>query len=359
MKNLILFLSVFMMAMILTGCNDEFLTRSLTEVTDQPVEESLPTEGGDDAEEEASVVTEEKLIRSRTIGNRARRDHKGYEQIGTWSDSRISGHRGSVSRYSQDQTASVQYTTFLSSTNYCVSVYRITHPNSTDKALVEVQSGSDYLSVQTVNHRLPEDQKGWIHLGVYPFQKDQEARVTVSHHPESNGGILRADEVRFKRVRPGFDCQGRVAKKIGKKGVIDNRSRATSGYREQGTWQTSSLPGYRGKISRYSHGGQASATFTALTQAGDYCVSLFRVTHPNSTTALRVTVSEGQERGLLADIVLDSSAAVEETGWVEVGTVSLSGESAAVVKIQRDESDGGRGVLRADAVRFVRGGCQK
>jgi hypothetical protein len=291
---------------------------------------------------------------------RPKKDSKGYNQLGHWEQSSLTGFKDSISRYSLEEDASVEYkTNKIGPGKYCVSVYKVAHANSESDTSVEVFEDEVLITSKSVDYR---SKGGWEHIGEFDFGSKKEAKVVISRGENSNAGALRADEVRFLKMKDGFDCLGRKYAKIKKNAVIDNKfdpsadkpKKDSPGYRESGVWLKSSLPGFKNSISRYSSDEEAFVTYSGVVSQPNYCVKVFRVTHPNSAKEVRVSVSQGETT--IEEVVLDYALTPIEQGWVEIGNLSFDVTKPVVVKVEKISA--GSGVLRADAVRFQSKACK-
>lgn len=298
-----------------------------------------------------------------TIDNKAnevtgkpKKDSKGFEQEGVWEQSDLPGFKNSVSRYSSDPTAKVTYSTNkVGQQKYCISVYRVTHGNSIDKANYEIFDGGQSLANITVNYKYDNQKTGWYNLGEFEFT-GADASVELSRDINANNGFLRADALRFKKLKDGHDCLGKPFKTVNKNGIIDNRrdekaakpKKDTDGYRESGNWEQSTLPGYKGLISRYSEQEDASVSYTAKVQNREYCIQVYRVTHENSVNAADVTISQNESP--LAAMQIDHKMSSDQSGWVSLGRYQFNENDIVNINISRPNDV--TGILRADAIRF-------
>lgn len=289
-----------------------------------------------------------------------KKDSRGYSQFGQWEQSVLSGFKKSISRYSTDVDAYVEYSTNkIGAGKYCVSVYKVSHENSESDTLVEVFENDQLLASKSFDYRTAG---GWSHVGEMNFAVKQSAKVKVSRGENSNGGVLRADEVRFLKMKEGFDCFGRKYARVKKNKVLDNKfdpsadkpKRDSAGYRESGEWKQSVLAGFKGSISRYSSDADASVSYSAMVTNSNYCVKVFRVTHPNSAKEVKVSVS--QEDQIVDEVIVDYSLAESEKGWIEIGNMNFDKSKPVVVKIEKALGDSG--ILRADAVKFQSKMCK-
>ena len=289
-----------------------------------------------------------------------KRDSKGYSQDGVWEQSSLKGFRDSISRYSREADASVTYeTSKLGSARYCVSVFKVKHSNSESDTSVKLFDDEVELASKSFNYTIGG---GWTHIGEYNFAGEKVSRVVISRGDNSNGGVLRADDVKFIKLKEGYDCYGRTYANVKKNAILDNRfdidavkpKRDSAGYRESGVFQKSSLKGFRDSISRYSTDDQAYVTYTAMVQNPKYCLKVFRVSHPNSATEVKISVSQGLS--VIEEVIIDYSVASSEKGWVEIGNMNFDIAKPVVVKVEKVSS--GAGVLRADAVKFQKKACK-
>jgi hypothetical protein len=315
--------------------------------------------GGD--ESDTSNVGKKTIV----IANRAdenvgkpKKDSAGYEELGVWEQSRILGFKNRISRYSSDPLASVTYTSDkVKQSRYCLSVYRMTHANSIDKALYQIIDDENPLAEKTIDHRADETEKGWYNLGEHSFSSGV-AKVVLTRSDDAGAGVLRADDIRFRRLEEGFDCQGKVVRVVKKHAVLDNRKdenntsskRDTNGYRQQGSWSQSVISGYKGKISRYSFERDASAHYYAQVTEPEYCVRFYRVTHPNSSKLVSITI---KVNGVARDEKqYDYALAVDQKGWVAFGNYSFSKDDQVEVIIKKAGA-ADDDVLRADALQLT------
>lgn len=296
--------------------------------------------------------------RNENITGKKKKDSKGYFQEGTWSQSSLSGFKDSISRYSSDPMAQVTYlTSKLGNARYCVSVFRMTHPNSIDKASYDIWSGQNKIETIEITHALSAGQKGWYHLGEFNFKANADSSVVLSRSAASNNGFLRADEIRFKRLdRSNIDCHGKKYSTLKKRKIIDNRFDASnsstkkniSSYRESGFWEQSSLSGYRNTISRFSRDESAFVTYGFKPQQDNYCLSIYRVTHPNSSE--EVVISMIQDGQIIFEQTIDYRLNASEKGWIKLDRIDVTPNLGLTVKIERANLDGK--ILRADAVKL-------
>ena len=317
-------------------------------VTTEPVDPTPDTIVGKN-----SITVDNK---ANELTGKPKKDSKGFEQEGTWEQSSLPGFKNSISRYSSDPTAKVTYSTNkVGQQKYCISIYRVTHGNSIDKANFEVFDGGQSLANITVNYKYDNQKTGWFHLGEFEFT-GADASVELSRHANADNGFLRADALRFKKLKDGHDCLGKTFKTVKKNGVIDNRKdenaskpkRDTDGYRESGPWKQSTIPGFKGFISRYSEAEEASVTYTAKVQNREYCLQVYRVTHENSVNAADVTIS--QNDSALAAMQIDHKMPSSQSGWVSLERFQFNDNDTVSIKISRP--NGVSGILRADAIRF-------
>lgn len=345
---LILLISVF-------GCSEEEDTGAASVAPGNDTNEEFVAP----IDPEISTLGKKQVIIDNKVNentNKPKRDDRGYLQEGVWEQSTLTGRKNSISRYSSDPTAKVTYQTEkLGPQKYCVSVYRVTHSNSIDRAHYEVFDSGLSLGSVIVDHRFDSNQSGWHHLGEFQFT-GTDGEVVLSRDANANNGYLRADAIRFKRLKEGHDCLGKTFKTVKKNGVIDNRhdpsvekpKKDDHGYREQGTWEKSSLPGFKGRISRYSDDANASVSYTAKVEAREYCLAVYRVTHPNSVDEADIAIS--QNNTLLDTISMNFKFQVNQSGWVALGRYQFNQDD--MVKLTITRGNGAQGVLRADAIRF-------
>lgn len=289
-----------------------------------------------------------------------KKDSKGYTQEGVWLQSSLSGHKGSISRYSRDANPTVTYeTSKLGEAKYCVSVFKVGHINSESDTLIKVFDDEREIASKSFNYTYGN---GWTHMGELSFVGAKVSKVVISRGENSNGGVLRADEVRFLKVKEGFDCRGKTFAVIKNGRVLDNKfnpdavkpKRDSAGYREFGEFRKSALPGFKNSISRYSNEHGAYFSYSAKVQKPNYCLKIYRVTHPNSATEVKVTVS--QEDTVLKESFYDYSLNVSEKGWIKIGNLNFDTTKPVVIKVEKTSA--GNGVLRADALKFQKKACK-
>jgi hypothetical protein len=343
------------------GCSEDDSTAGTQTPGNGPTEDVISTPPIEPAPEDTNtVIIGKKNImidnRANSVTGKPKKDHKGYDQEGVWEQSNLSGHKNSISRYSSDPTAKVSYITDkVGEQRYCISVYRVTHGNSIDKANYEVFDSGQSLSSVVVNYKMDQAHSGWYHLGEFEFT-GTNAKVELTRHQDADNGYLRADALRFKKLKEGHDCLGKTFKTVKKNGIIDNRKdennpsskRDTDGYRESGSWEQSSLAGYKSFISRYTNETDAFVTYTAKVQQREYCLGVYRVTHPNSVAAADIAIS--QNNTLLAAMQVNFKFQVNQSGWVALGRYQFNEDDIVSLKISRPQGEAG--VLRADAIRF-------
>lgn len=126
---------------------------------------------------------------------------------------------------------------------------------------------------------------------------------------------------------------------------VDNDGPASSNYAESGSWSDSNLDGFSYSSSRFACSGAASARWTPnLGASGTYAVSIYRVVHPNSDPATKVSVLHD---GVRSTRTVDFSSG--SSGWLQLGSWYFPAGSGGFVEAVR-----GGGCARADAVKFVR-----
>lgn len=308
--------------------------------------------------------SEEQGKKNIVISNRAdenaakpRKDSKGYFQFGVWEQSVLLGHKQTVSRYSSDPSAYIEYkSSDVKDSRYCVSVFSVTHANSIDQASFKVYDNDNILATIDVDQRKSIGGE-WVHLGEYRFSSG-EAKIALSRGDSSNNGFLRADDIRLKRLKDGFDCLGKIYATVKKNKILDNRKdensssskKDTAGYREAGEWHQSVLKGYKDTISRYSFASDAQVTYRASVEERDYCLRFFRVTHSNSSRAVKVNLKVNGQ--IVASETFDYSMNNSESGWVSFGVHRFAaGDDIEVTFSKQDPNDSD--ALRSDALQFT------
>ena len=310
-------------------------------------------------------------IKKLIIGNKVNKkgkmtDDPGYFQEGLWWQSSLPGYKNSISRYSDDSYAKVKYETDKLGGRYCLSVYRVAHPNSTRHAHYKLKVENDLAPLLDleVNQALPTHNSGWLSIGIININYLKRVSLELTFGNQNVDGYLRADEIRFYRLDEDTDCEGKIYKKINVKGVIDNKNdvnltsnikKDDDGYREEGIWQQSSLLGFNNTISRYSSDPSAFVSYTAKVGGGTYCLQLFRMAHPNSSKNVKIEFfkNENQLTSLVQKV--DLSLPSLQTGWINLGDKNFNTND--LVKLKISNSAPGSGFLRADAVRFIRDIC--
>lgn len=298
----------------------------------------------------------------KVAGQKYKKDSKGLVQQGPWTQSSLPGFKDSISRYSFDDQAQVSYQATALEGRYCLSIYRVTHPNSSAKALWSVIKNQELVQAIPVAHNIDQTLSGWYYLGEFEFSFNDDISVVLSR-AQGFAGALRSDEVRFVRLKEGHDCQGVISKKIKRSGIIDNLSdenavkkkKDSAGYRQSGNWQQSSLAGFK-SISRYSLDPDAHVSYKASLQETQYCISIYRVTHPNSTTHAKWEVLLGQTK--LISTLVDHRFNNDQSGWYSLGSIQLLSPGEIQVSLSYPKDLAKDGYLRADAVRFSPAPCR-
>lgn len=347
--------------------------------SDKDLDDTIDDEATDDEsvdDSEDNQKTEKKkgftkfvrLIRNDFLNSTSATDNSTYEENGIWEDSSLLGHDSTKSRYSRDPSAVATYTTNLIPGRYCLKVYRVTHPNSANKFLYSVYQSNKKKPVFEeiiLDHSQDTSQSGWTALGVYKFKKKPEVTLQIRRHPDSNAGVLRADDIVFERIKKGYDCHGKMIMNAKKGAVIDNlkdekfpnSSEDTDGYREFGEWKQSSLAGFDESISRYSGDPQAFATYTASVKKGNYCIQVYQVMHPNSIDRARVSLKDAKTGETIDTITLDHREQYSNSTWVSMGTYNFKKKKTIQLMLERDPNGDNGGYLRADAVKISKGAC--
>lgn len=279
----------------------------------------------------------------------------GFMFSGTWEESSLQGDKDTMSHYSSDPMAEATYLTDkVGNMPYCLWAYRMTHPNSTTTAKFSIFDDTDKLGDVVIDQKLAAEAKGWHPLGIYTFST-MKAKVVLSYGNSTNG-FLRADDFRFKRVKEGNDCFGKIYRTVKKSAVIDNKLnkkgklKSTAGYREVGTWEESVHKGFKDSISRYSYEDDAKATYTfKMKEDATLCLRLFRVTDPNSSK--NVSIDMIINESLSNTFTLDYSLNTSEKGFVSLSQQSFSKDDVIQFVVRKAQADGK--VLRADAVQMT------
>lgn len=318
---------------------------------------------------ESPIVAGKKLV---TIGNysdslslspRRKNDSKGYQQFGLWQQSSLPGHKNSISRYSDDPSATVNYSTNdIGTGRYCVSVYRVTHENSTDKAHWTLKEGEEILHEVELAYNRPNQFSALVPLGVFHFAGGKNVSLKIERAVQANSGLLRVDEVIFKKMAEDQDCYGKIFTIIKHNALIDNKNDVNGavhkkddpGYRQFGEWKQSSLPGHRGLISRYSEDSEAFVTYQARVKNEEYCISLFKVLHPNRTSSAVVEIFSENQSIYAGNFSLHGDNS--ESGFEQIGHFTFPVNSLVTVKVSKESQ--ATGILSADAVRFQKGQCR-
>lgn len=166
----------------------------------------------------------------------------------------------------------------------------------------------------------------WISLGVYELAPGTGHGVSATGDPTGHG-TLRADAARFT---PAV--------------VVDD---ADPGYTETGSWAGSAtLRGWLGTGTRYASASSASARWTPdLTRPGRYAVYAWTPGHAENAAGARFTVNHAG-----GSTVIKSDGVTGR--WTSLGSYDFAAGTAGSVELGKDL--GVQGLLRADAVKFVR-----
>ncbi len=365
----------FILSLLAAGCtNEESLEGPVAPGAGQsdPVVEGgepLPPEGPQKPEDPKDPAPIKNFRKTKVVGNyadknvaRPKKDSKTYHQSGQWQQSQLKGSRNSVSRYSSDRGAIAAYThSYPRGGKICLSIFRVTHPNSTKQAKWTIGLGENLASQHLVNYRLPSKEKGWYHLGVVEAKANEQIHMALSFGEGEEDGFLRSDEVRFRYLKAGNDCFGKIKRVVkSKRTVIDNKAnkkgkpKRVVGYRESRGWKVSSLKGYKNSLSKYSSEEDAKVTYSFYaTKAATYCLAIYRMTHPNSTAQGLIRVHSSLEDDTYE---LPFNLEAHRKGFVSLGDYSLEEKSDFTVTLKRDPGYSS-GFLRADAMRLTEGAC--
>ncbi|TGD46438.1 hypothetical protein [Halobacteriovorax sp. Y22] len=323
--------------------------------------EVVKTNEGAMAVDRSPASTYVEGVESLTIGNyfditndNSKEDTDGFIQEGAWFQDELRGSGGSISRYSVDPTAqSIYLTDQLGDSTYCIWLYRVTSPDATESAFVDIFDGTEQIGVASVNMSLPTDRKGWYPLGEFTFTNEQEAKVIVYKGIEDLKK-LRADEVRFSRLEENEDCQGRKYVNVNKEAVIfakgmDEKSfTSNDGYREYVDWQESNLKGYQESTVRMSEDEYAYAIYSFIPKNRNYCIDIYRVTTIGGLSNAKVTVF--QEDIEIFSRLINYNMKSGKGGWYPLGKQSVEPDTMVSVILERDPLD--IGILLSDAVRI-------
>lgn len=281
-------------------------------------------------------------------------DSEGFIQEGAWFQDELKGYDGTISRYSNDPTAqSIYLTNDLGDSTYCVWLYRVTSPDATESAFVDIFDGTEQIGVATVDMSLETSRKGWYPLGEFSFTNEQQTKVIIYKGVEDLQK-LRADEVRFSRLEENEDCQGKKYVDADKEALIfakpiDEKSYTSNdGYREYGEWKGSKLKGYQGRQVRMSEDEYAYAMYSFMPKENDYCLSIYRVTTIGGLSNAKITIFQEDIEvfSTLVNYNMDSG----KSGWYSLGKQSFSPDEMVSVILERDPLD--IGILLTDAVRI-------
>ncbi|MEO1526977.1 MAG: choice-of-anchor Q domain-containing protein [Planctomycetota bacterium] len=247
-------------------------------------------------------------------------DDPGYLETGVFRDSSLPGFADSVSRFSSDPDATVTYS-FADITPgfYRVTFFSVRHPNSTPEARLDIVHNGRTDS-EIINQQLGSS--GIVDLGVHEFSGDGTEEIVLSN--VAGTGNLRADAVTLTPVPTPviFD--------------VDDPE-----YSEATPFSTSSISGFNGTSSRFSRSDDAQATYDLSgIEPGFYEVSVFVVTHPNSTTAAEYTVHHA---GAARRTTIDQSTGL--AGYVSLGVFEFDGTGTQFIDVQKAAP----GILRTDA----------
>ncbi len=249
----------------------------------------------------------------------------GYTETGVWAYSVVRGVNNSTSRFSSETTATANWSArSLTPGYYKVELYKIVVSNSSAAVDIGIVHADGINRLRT--SLAGGGPSGWADLGIFRFSGSTSQRITMRN--VATTGVLRADAVRFIPVANPI--------------VLDFGS---PGYVESGTWTSSTLPGNASSTTRQSSSAGASVTYNPVLISGQYTVQIFVVVNANSTTNAQVTV--GSNAGVSTYQFNQTSGA---SGWVTLGTFNFDGVGDEYVRLRNQAT----GILRADAVRFIR-----
>lgn len=173
-------------------------------------------------------------------------------------------------------------------------------------------------------------------------------KVVIAFVSDNRGGeSLEFDAVEFVQTDGGDPSEfktvlSKTAAKLPGEIVIDNDM---PGYREEGVWEKSSLPGWNGSTSKWSKTKGSKAFWNPdLPAEGNYLVSFYNLVSPGSdkNVSIRITSADGVVEKELSQ---DGGT----PGWNELGIFHFAAGKHGGVEI----GPAGAQYLRADAVRYV------
>jgi hypothetical protein len=118
----------------------------------------------------------------------------GYSESGSWFESTgVRGYNNTSTRYGSSPRAYAQWTPYLTTGTYRVSLYKPVHPESDNYATIEV---SHKLGVSTQNLDFTSGTSGWVVLGEYYFETGTNGHVRNT----KTSSFARADAVKFEKI---------------------------------------------------------------------------------------------------------------------------------------------------------------
>ena len=109
----------------------------------------------------------------------------------------MGGYKNTVSRYSYERDAYVAYRALVKQEQYCLRLYRVTHPNSSKEVEVSISVNDTLREKKVYDYSLSHDQAGWMIFGQYTFTPDDRVEVTIRKAGDLDDLVLRADALQF------------------------------------------------------------------------------------------------------------------------------------------------------------------
>ncbi len=257
----------------------------------------------------------------------------GYaEDVGDWLTSGITGYNNSTVRYTNTESASVNWYPNIPKGLYEVSIYKIVHQDSDPNATIRIYDDGGQSLSQNID--FSSGNSGWHSLGVHSFSNHDplNLRVQLIRNSQNSNEYLRADAVRFTLVPPNDDDEYIIN--------ITDPNYIESDH----NWFDSGLLGNGGSGTRYSSELGAYAKWIPNMTPGTYEVLVYKIVHQSSDPSSTLnTVNTAQ----MGKNVLDYTTGI--SGWQSLGEYTFSGNYGdEYIRIIKSNS----GYIRTDAVKL-------
>ena len=198
-----------------------------------------------------------------------------YSESGTWYESPgLSGYTAVKSRYASGADAFAEWNIKIEKGGYYrVSFYNILHPSNGKEVVCITEANGEEKSL-TFTHRGDNSKSGFENLGLYELSAG--AVIKVQLKLKDGNGFLRADSVKL-------ECFPYKEERIFGKSDFSESA---------GTWNTSSLLGYRGTQSKYGMNNPRGRWNLKINKTGIADLYIYNLTDNGNTAEMNVVYND-------------------------------------------------------------------